>query len=414
MSTRISACFQLQLAETVSDDPIPTNETSPSKPKIFKRQSSLALWLRSKSEPGPAKGGDPSAHHPSSSDDYPDQEMAELLVNIDAMNNSSAIPTPAAYPRKAGEAAKLEQSSSSEDTFETPPTTPPLRKRSSLGPSTDRKRSHPDSMQAPPSRHVSRKTSSEKSAQEVSGSILLRELSQTARTDFKLLQSIYQQYSKKADPTLPPDKNSTAMITKSQYAYPRQPAQSRNPESEPAKFFGSFDNTTSVSSSMTSASSTWTSPNTSFSVRSLATSFDASVDGTDTAVRGSWDNPSRPPLLSHSLSGSESDVAKWYENEASKVSTDKPRAPSDPMDLDYEFVVTDKNASKAESLYLPRQIEAKTSETVVGALLAGRLQENPPFGSSSPLLMFCSSLLILLKTSSSSRTLSISAIPTAL
>lgn len=169
-------CFQHRFADIVSDDPIPTNEVSPTKPHLSERQSKPSLWLRSKSEPEPAKGGAPSGQHPSSSDDYPDLEMADLLVDADAMNTPSAVPTQAADARNAGEPAKSEQSSSAEDTFETPPTTPPMRKNSSLGLSTDRKRSHPESMQAPTSRNVSRKTSSETSAQEVSGLISSREL----------------------------------------------------------------------------------------------------------------------------------------------------------------------------------------------------------------------------------------------
>ncbi len=166
------SCFRLGLAETLLDNPIPTNEISPAKPNRSKRQSSLATWLRSKSEPGPAKGGIPPAQHPPSSDDYPDYEMVELMADADAMDTSSAVPTQAADTRKAGKPANLEQSSSGEETFETPPTTPPRRKTSTV----DRKRAHPDSMQAPPPRNVSRKVSSEKSAQEVSCLIASRRL----------------------------------------------------------------------------------------------------------------------------------------------------------------------------------------------------------------------------------------------
>lgn len=147
---------------------MPTNEVSPNKPNLSKPQSSPAIWLRSKSEPGPVNRGISPAQHPLSSDDYPDYEVAELLANTDAMDTSSAVPCQPAYARRAGEPAKIDQSVTSEDTFETPPTTPPLPKMS-LGPSTERKRAYPDSMQAPPSRNVSRKTLSEKSAQEVSG-----------------------------------------------------------------------------------------------------------------------------------------------------------------------------------------------------------------------------------------------------
>ena len=190
--------------------------------------------------------------------------------------------------------------------------------------------------------------------------------------------------------------------------------QNKGFESESARLFGSFETKTSVSSSTTSVSSAWTTPSTSFSARSLATSFDASVDGTGATIRGSWEDPSRPPLSSHSISGSESDVASWYEVEASKCPTDKIRAPSDPMDIDSESSETNKNTLKAETLYLPREIEAQTSQKIVNELLAARLRENPPFGKVVPLQIICSSLLILVIISSSPRTVSVSAISTAL
>lgn len=163
-------CFQLRLPETISDKPVPTNKVSPIKPSPSKRQSNLGQWLRSKSEQGPAKSGELPAQHPSS-DDYPDLEMAELLVDADAMKTSLAVPTKWTNAPKASVLENTEQTSSSEDAFETPPTTPPPEKSSSLSHSTDKKRSRPDSMQAPPSRNVSRKISTEKSAQEVSGLI---------------------------------------------------------------------------------------------------------------------------------------------------------------------------------------------------------------------------------------------------
>ena len=187
------------------------------------------------------------------------------------------------------------------------------------------------------------------------------------------------------------------MVPQSQYDYPRQPAQNKSFESESTRFAGSFDNITSVSSSTTSVSSAWTSPNTSFSARSLATSFDASVDGADTNICGSWDNPSRPPLLGHSVSGSEGDVAKGNEIEASKASTDKTRGPSDPMDIDFESTVTNTNVFKSGPPHLQREVEVKTSETIVGELLAARLHANSPFSKLSELLWFRPSLLILVK-----------------
>lgn len=161
-------------AEIVSDNPIATSGVLPTKPDTVKRQSSLRQWLRSNSEPGPAKCIDPAAQHPSS-DDYPDHELAELLVNADALENPLMMPHEAGYARRAGEPADIDHSSSS-DAFETPPTTPPLRTESSTAPSRTRKRSCPDSMQAPPPRNVSRKISREEKAQEVSNSITPRGL----------------------------------------------------------------------------------------------------------------------------------------------------------------------------------------------------------------------------------------------
>lgn len=140
---------------------------SSTKPSMSKCRPSHTQWLRSTSEPGPAKSGDPPAQHPSS-DDYPDHEIVELLANSDALGNSLLIPSEANYLHKAGEPMDLGQRSSSEDTFETPPTTPPSHKHPSIEPSRNRKRSYPEAMRAPPSRNVSRKTFNDTSIQEVS------------------------------------------------------------------------------------------------------------------------------------------------------------------------------------------------------------------------------------------------------
>ena len=107
-------------------------------------------------------------------------------------------------------------------------------------------------------------------------------------------------------------------------------------------------------------------------------------------------------------------MANWYEVEGRKGSTDKIRAPSDPMDLDSESSKTNGNALKAEPLYLPRELEAQTSEKIVHELLAARLRTDSPFGKVVSLLMFYSSLLIPVGTSSSPSKLSVSAISTAL
>ena len=56
--------------------------------------------------------------------------------------------------------------------------------------------------------------------------------------------------------------------------------------------FRSFDNMSSVTSSSTSISPAWTSPNTSFSSEPMATSFDSAAEETDTTVRSSLDQQS--------------------------------------------------------------------------------------------------------------------------
>ncbi|CAD6587423.1 MAG: hypothetical protein ASARMPRED_003092 [Alectoria sarmentosa] len=64
------------------------------------------------------------------------------------------------------------------------------------------------------------------------------------------------------------------------------------------------------------------------------------------------------------------------------------------MDLDSGSAVTNQAAFKAEILDLQRQVEAKTSATVVSELLASRLHMRSPFGKVSLLLIVCSSLSI--------------------
>ena len=124
----------------------------------------------------------PAQHHPSS-DDYPDHGMAELLANGDTIETLSAVQV-AAKSEKAGGFARFERDSSSEETFKTPPTSPPRRKDSSPRPLEDKKRSYPDSMQAPPPRNVSRKMSGVKSASEVSHPISSAALDGNVGVDF--------------------------------------------------------------------------------------------------------------------------------------------------------------------------------------------------------------------------------------
>lgn len=167
--------------------------------------------------------------------------------------------------------------------------------------------------------------------------------------------------------------------------------------------FGSFENKASGTSSVTSASSAGASTNTSFSARSLATSFDSSVDGTDTAKFGYWEVPPLPPPWKFEVPESKRDLANQYQDEACNVSTGNNRESPDPMNIDSETTIPSRSVLQARPLDLPDRFEPRTSLTTVGELLAARLHENSPFGNLSPYLMFYSFLLIPVNISSSPR-----------
>ena len=83
------------------------------------------------------------------------------------------------------------------------------------------------------------------------------------------------------------------------------------------------------------------------------------------------------------------------------------------MDIDPAYPNLN-NPLQAEPLNLQSPVEPRTGSTGVGELLAVRLRENPPFGNLFPPLMCYLFLLILVRFSSSSRPLSVSAIPATL
>ena len=141
------------------------NDACPTRLNPSKTQLSPRQLLRSKSEPEATKIGGPPAHHPSS-DDYLDHDSGELLANIGAAEQPLVLPIESIYARDVNKHAELEYSSS-EDTFETPPSTPPSYP-DLFEPFGARKRSCPDSIQTRPIRNVSRKISSDKSPQKVS------------------------------------------------------------------------------------------------------------------------------------------------------------------------------------------------------------------------------------------------------
>ena len=194
-------------------------------------------------------------------------------------------------------------------------------------------------------------------------------------------------YPKLSGPITPSDRISMKAKSLPQHEPPRPLTQKKSSEWEPAKLFGSFENQVSMASSFQSVSSAGASTNTSFSARSLATSFDSSVDSSDTTKPHSWDHP--PHLLPSVLvgPGSESLVAYPSENEMSKVSTDDTITlpdPPDPMDIDPEPGDKNRTSSLNAPLDLQGQVKPKTSSTIAAELLAIRLHESSPFGNVSP------------------------------
>ena len=183
-----------------------------------------------------------------------------------------------------------------------------------------------------------------------------------------------------AEPIHPPDRTNMMTRTTSQHNFTGQQAQTKSSESGSDRLFGSFDNITSISSSMTSNSSTWMSPNTSFSANSLATSFDSSIDGTDRMRPGFCDTAPRANVSNRPLSGLESHPTKWYGIEASSGMKERKVATFDAMDIDSEPTIKRSSPFENEFADLQDKAEAKTAEQIVGKLLAERLRANSPFG----------------------------------
>ncbi|KAL6722297.1 hypothetical protein ACLMJK_001404 [Lecanora helva] len=221
-----------------------------------------------------------------SSDGYPDSEMIDILEDdslVDVPQLPSHMPTSHEHTLISGNDSPVHEE------FKTPPTTPPRLKENKFGlginlrnnsntsnehtsawsghvsdfkPVGGKKRSSEDNeqMRPPPTRKVSRETKNDQ---------------------------VIGQY---AAPTPPPENFHTLS---------RSSSSSR------------LNNSSSVSSSFTSASPAWTSPNTSFCASSLATSFDSSADETDTTIRPSLKQPpSKRPA---------NNEAPWYRPQSAQT-----------------------------------------------------------------------------------------------
>lgn len=287
-------------------------EPSPNKANASRRQSSLMQWFRSTSDPNPAINSPATATHHPSSDDFLDEDMADAFSEAQKDLDTSLLSTTNAIPHTRPTARvrrTSEQTSSTEERFETPPTIPPrlrggivglgiganednfYHKKSELVPVTNKKRSYPEPTKPPLPRKTSRETRSQRDAYNVD------HLTPTANPDNQKKQN--QELDLKLFHT-----------GNAAYAVPTPPPGDKPIFSVP-RANRSFDNLTSVSSSMMSASNAWTTPNTSFSSDSMATSFSSSTGGTETTIRASADTSWDSLLARKSAMQFEADENEW-------------------------------------------------------------------------------------------------------
>lgn len=257
------------LAYTITDSPILSVEEYPPIMTAKSRgQASLTHWFRNKSAPGASATHEEAAQH-FSSDDYADSEMSDFMAN----EAFTEIPvSQSTRPVPQGTIAASETDSPMDESFVTPPTTPPRSNMSGIGrghmlekrpvslqgsingtasalPTVDptsngnKKRPFPysESMRPPPTRRISRER----------------------KTDRPM-------FDYAAPPSLP---GNDSFLSRS------------------LSSLRSIDDPFSVSSSFTSVSTAWTSPNTSFCAESAATSFDSTAEDTDTTIQPSLDQP---------------------------------------------------------------------------------------------------------------------------
>lgn len=148
---------------------------------------------------------------------------------------------------------------------------------------------------------------------------------------------------------------------------------------------GSFDNISTISSSITSASPAWTSPNTSFCTESLATSFDSTAQETDTTIR---------PLLGQLRSRYPSDQSSLWSIGNSKDDRQNRRnvslssvvpAPSlllKKLEESIEPAIDVSGATDIDMTYTAKastEAQGKTQTSIITDL-AKRLTSTTPFG----------------------------------
>jgi len=196
-----------------------------------------------------------ASSHPSS-DEFKDDDMADAFVEM-SKHDHPPNPIPLNYQKTSG------TTQPDDDCFETAPTTPPPSKRDSVGLGIGLDEQVRDS----------RSFSSPKP--------------KLGAIDNK------KRPCSGAEPMNPPpmrgiSREKCNVQSDLKYAVPTPHLDGYGSMSRPLDLSRSFDNISSISSSMTSVSPAWTTPNTSFCSDSLAKSLDFTAEETDTTVRPSF------------------------------------------------------------------------------------------------------------------------------
>ena len=292
------------------------------------------------------------------------------------------------------------QTSSSEETFETPPTTPSRCKSNNSGlriavaadsdpfylkhhelvPFTNKKRLFPEPMKPALPRKVSRDARNYTSAYNISHLAPTSEPSDQSKASLPGLTPPPENQKDKTKPNtassaMKPPANSNLTSTKSNGALFVSAPEDQGFPMRSLNMSRSFDNLSSVSSSMTSASTAWTSPNTSFYADSIATSFNSVAEDTDVAIPTSSDRPQ------HCLPG-QTTFPSWIET--SKMISgrqDKIRPPSDSMDIDTDSTLIGPKASIKAAAIIPSTSDTKPQAGLaIEEHIAERLISHSPFG----------------------------------
>lgn len=357
----------------ISRDPKLISTETPSKPDVSTpRQPSLTDGFRSRSELGPSrKTATVTVQHPSSDDSH-DEDMLDVFDEIGKMEVSPlpSLGSSSKNDRNSKEGTQIwNQDSPIEEEFKTPPTTPPRRNFENAGLELGMNEHTVGSKD--PGAHVFK------------------------TTQIAVAPNIKRSFPEPMKPPLP-RKGSREMrnhdvpkivskvgpLSHEDYTAPTPPPEDVLVPSNPGSSSRSLGILTSVSS-MTSASSAWTSPDTSFSAESLATSFNSTVEGTDGKKRRSYDDLSVSKCAHNEYNGVEkTSVDKVWDRlgEGPMVSKEYTTPPDGSMDLDSDSTATYIPTTKYGATNLVAPVTFKPIQTNIGDLLADRLKSYPPFG----------------------------------